>query len=188
MNRILLGVFFSFLLGCRPFLVVKNGQANVGNQQDQYLVWVQANNQINSRIAQDRFVREWPKKAVQGYLFTKTNRLSSENAESWKNQMLEEGYNKVLLVLLKDSVNTITLSDPSLKSRNWINDYLKFCDSLAYNPIYELKFSNGFCIETLCYDLKSGDLRSQTISKRVFNLQFLEALDQNTMALKKLIH
>lgn len=179
MNQIL-KIFLLLLLlsSCAAPSVVKvwSDEKHVvdSKKQHKFIFFVQSNNQINSRIAQDQMVRMASNPSIQGYLYTKGERINAGNKEVYRTKMQADGYDYVIVMRLVDSVSTSTYVNGSAQpgSRSFYGDYSFQIDPYAYNPGYERE-NKIFSIETNVYFVESGDLVWSCQSK-VYNPSSVE--------------
>ena len=153
-------------------------------QPHKFVYFVQSNNQINSRIAQDELTRISAYPSIQGYLYTKGDRINAGNREFYRTKMKQDDYDFAVLMRLVDSVQ-VQQSIPSESTtnvRSFYSDYSFYIDPYAYNPGYE-RPNTIFTIETSIYAIETGNLVWQSLSK-VYNPQSVtQAIQETSTAL-----
>ena len=152
----------------------------------QFVYFVQSNNQINSRIAQDELTRLSAYPSIQGYLYTKGDRINAGNREFYRTKMKQDGYDYAVLMRLVDSLQisqTITFNS-NVNNRSFYSDYSFYIDPYAYNPSYE-RPNTIFYIETSIYAVETGELVWQSMSNVYNPTSVKQAIQETSAALIK---
>ncbi|OYU95731.1 MAG: hypothetical protein CFE21_11370 [Bacteroidetes bacterium B1(2017)] len=174
----------SLLAACSPPNVVKvwSDEKHVidASKTHKYIYFVQSNNQINSRIAQDRLVRLSSNPSIQGYLYTKGDRINAGNREFYQSKMKQDGYDYVVVMRLTDtlSAQTNVAGEGTASNRSFYSDYSVTIDPYAYNPGYQRE-DKIFVIETNLYYVETGTIVWSSISK-VYNPTSVEKATDET--------
>jgi hypothetical protein len=137
-----------------------------------FVFFVQSNNQINSRIAQDVWVRISKQPAIQGYLYTKGNPINAGNKDYYLSKMNLEGIDYIVIMRLVDypKVEPKMLADSISLNSNFYADYSKYIAPFAFNPSFERENKLGI-IETTVYLTSSGKSIWSCESKVVHPIQ-----------------
>jgi len=149
-------------------------------QEHRFIYFVQSNNQINSRVAQDELVRLSNNPSIQGYLYTQGERINEGNREFYRQKMLKDYYDYVVVLRLTDSIfvtNTVN-GEGTTNNRSFYSDYSFQIDPYAYNPGYE-RPNKIFQVETNVYYIPSGKLVWSSLSK-VYNPKSVEQAVRDT--------
>jgi hypothetical protein len=182
-NSVLIFVLFAIYSCSTPGVsrVWTDGTHEVNRKQEHRLIYfVQSNNQINSRIAQDELVRLSNNPSIQGYLYTQGERINEGNREYYRQKMLKDYYDYVVVMRLTDSIfvsNTVN-GESNVSNRSFYSDYSFQIDPYAYNPGYE-RPNRIFQVETNVYYIPSGNLVWSSLSK-VYNPTSVEQAVRDT--------
>lgn len=125
------------------------------------LVFVQSEDIISSRVAQDRIARISPFAAYQGYQFNKTERLLKGNQDYFLGRLYIKSMDGIMILRLVE-----TGMDWPPDSSGFFHDYFQYIDSIAYHPLYKFVGANP-CIEVSLYQGSDGKLVRRSRTKPV---------------------
>lgn len=175
---VLLLLFLFLLTGCKSgFLCEWQSETlqKSGSGNEKYIFFIQSNNSINSRIAQDQLVRISSHVSIQSYLYLKEERLNKSNENKVQQKLIQDGFKYAVIVHLIPFKTDSVVSD----KRSFFDDYMLFIDPYFYNPVYEWPHPD-FNIETSVYLLSDYRLIWNSISKNYPTTAAETALEENS--------
>ncbi|MCG9880967.1 MAG: hypothetical protein MH472_10255 [Bacteroidia bacterium] len=156
--------WFSLLLLCscvQPKWKISYSSAafTTPNAQAGSLAFIQSNDIIESRIAQDQFTRIWKYPATQAYVFMNKSYIDSLNLEAYKEKMRQQNISYILFIRIQESAEPIAYA-------SFLEAYQTHFAKLMYNPVYKYNASHAF-VHFSVFDVTTEKLLWQAVSSKV---------------------